>query len=34
VETKCLHYFHNACLFEWIKLNAKCPLCVQIIRDD
>lgn len=25
--TKCNHYFHFTCLFKWIKINKKCPIC-------
>jgi hypothetical protein len=27
VCTPCDHRFHYACLFEWLKLNATCPIC-------
>lgn len=24
---ECNHYFHVACIDEWLKLNATCPVC-------
>ncbi|CAE8653729.1 unnamed protein product [Polarella glacialis] len=26
-QTVCGHYFHEACLAQWLKLNRTCPLC-------
>lgn len=28
-QLSCGHHFHKKCLDEWLRLNAKCPLCVQ-----
>lgn len=28
----CQHHFHKKCIFEWLKLNAKCPLCKRDCR--
>jgi hypothetical protein len=27
VRTPCDHYFHEACLGEWLKLSKTCPIC-------
>lgn len=24
---ECNHYFHAACIDEWLKINATCPVC-------
>jgi hypothetical protein len=28
----CGHHFHVQCIDEWLRINAKCPLCIQDIR--
>jgi hypothetical protein len=28
----CNHHFHVECIDEWLKRNAKCPLCVQDLK--
>ena len=27
----CNHHFHAACIDRWLKINKKCPLCMQCI---
>ncbi|KAF9167245.1 hypothetical protein DFQ26_005204 [Actinomortierella ambigua] len=29
----CLHYFHKACVDEWLKLHKSCPLCKREIDE-
>jgi hypothetical protein len=24
---ECNHYFHAACIDEWLKMNGTCPIC-------
>ncbi|KAJ3321240.1 hypothetical protein HDV06_004465 [Boothiomyces sp. JEL0866] len=31
-QLNCAHHFHKKCLDEWLRLNAKCPLCVQELQ--
>ena len=26
------HYFHSACIENWLKTNNTCPLCRQVIN--
>ncbi|GMT34903.1 hypothetical protein PFISCL1PPCAC_26200 [Pristionchus fissidentatus] len=26
---ECSHSFHNCCMYQWVKQNARCPLCQQ-----
>ena len=26
------HYFHTACISEWLKTNATCPLCREPVN--
>ncbi|KAI8917362.1 hypothetical protein BC831DRAFT_485356 [Entophlyctis helioformis] len=33
-QLACNHHFHVDCIDEWLKLNAKCPLCVRRLPDD
>ncbi len=28
----CLHFFHNGCIKEWLKISNKCPLCKNIMN--
>jgi glycerol-3-phosphate acyltransferase PlsY len=30
-QLPCKHHFHVSCIDEWLRINAKCPLCVQDI---
>ena len=27
VQTRCNHFFHNACIKKWLKIKTNCPLC-------
>ena len=28
----CKHHYHVSCIDEWLRLNAKCPLCIQALK--
>jgi len=30
----CTHHYHQLCLDDWIKLNASCPVCREVINID
>jgi len=30
---KCKHFFHKKCIDKWLKLNAVCPICRNILID-
>ncbi|KAI8905952.1 hypothetical protein EDD86DRAFT_211183 [Gorgonomyces haynaldii] len=32
-QLSCKHHFHTECIDEWLRLNAKCPLCVQNLKE-
>ena len=27
---KCSHQFHYSCLFRWLKMNERCPICRSV----
>lgn len=27
IRTKCNHYFHLACIYEWMERKQTCPIC-------
>ena len=31
---ECMHYFHDACISEWLKHKLQCPICRYIITDN
>lgn len=33
-QLSCKHHFHIKCIDDWLKLNAKCPLCIKSLVDD
>jgi hypothetical protein len=33
-QLPCKHYYHLACIDQWLTLNTTCPLCVRDLRDD
>ena len=32
-ELECHHRYHKQCIENWIKVKAKCPLCMKHIND-
>ncbi|PNH08501.1 E3 ubiquitin-protein ligase, partial [Tetrabaena socialis] len=30
---QCIHYHHSACLDEWLRIKACCPLCKAVLHD-
>lgn len=32
-ELECHHRYHKKCIEDWIKVKAKCPLCMKHIHD-
>ena len=32
-ELECHHRYHKQCIENWIKVKAKCPLCMKQIND-
>jgi hypothetical protein len=32
INFPCKHFFHNNCIFDWLKINPTCPICRQNFR--
>lgn len=31
-KTKCKHYFHHTCMFDWLQHSNNCPTCNKCIK--
>ena len=33
-QLPCMHHFHSTCIDDWLRVNAKCPYCVQNLKPE